>query len=105
MLRFLTAVAFAAAVGATGAVAEIGALRLYEAPNYSLVVADGVDARGIARQIANFERVLSRTLARDVRPTGTATQVYVVSGPAWERYLRPGRGIDAEFVPRRFSNL
>jgi hypothetical protein len=105
MLRLLTALALGAAVGTTGAAAELGALRLYETPNYSLVVADGVSPTGIARQIANFERVLSRTLARDVRPTGTATHIYVVGKDAWERYLRPGRGIDAEFVPRRFSNL
>jgi tetratricopeptide (TPR) repeat protein len=104
-LGLLVAMALSLAVRAGAAVPEVGTLRLYETPAYSLVVADGVDARGIARQIANFERVLSRTLARDVRPTGTATHVYVVSGAAWERYLRPGRGIDAEFVPRRFSNL
>src|SRR5687768_11471945 len=105
MLRLFTALALGAAAGANGAATEIGALRLFETPNYSLVVADGVDARGIARQIANIERVLSRSLARDVRPTGTATHIYVVGEAAWERYLRPGRGIDAEFVPRRFSNL
>jgi tetratricopeptide (TPR) repeat protein len=105
MLRLLTAFALSAAVGANADAADIGALRLYETPAYSLVVADGVNASGIARQIANFERVLSRTLARDVRSTGTATRIYVVGGAAWDRYLRPGRAIDAEFVPRRFSNL
>ena len=103
--RLLTAFALSATAAATGDAADIGALRLYETPAYSLVVADGVSASGIARQIANFERVLSRTLVRDVRPTGTATHIYVVGGAAWERYLRPGRAIDAEFVPRRFANL
>jgi tetratricopeptide (TPR) repeat protein len=97
--------AFCLAVRASGESADVGALRLFETPGYSLIVADGVNAGRIARQIANFERVLSRTLAREVRPTGTATQIYVVSESAWERYLHPGAGIDAEFVPRRFSNL
>jgi tetratricopeptide (TPR) repeat protein len=105
MFRPLAALALAFAAGAGAATPDIGTLRLYETPTYSLVVTDGVSAASIAQRIANFERVLSRTLARDVRPTGTATQIYVVSEAAWERYLRPGRGIDAEFVPRRFSHL
>ncbi len=105
MLRLLTALALGLAVRATAETPDIGILRLYETPTYSLVVADGVNAGRIARQIANFERVLSRTLAREVRPTGTATQIYVVTEAVWEAYLRPGSGVYAEFVPRRFSNL
>jgi tetratricopeptide (TPR) repeat protein len=104
-LRLLPALALGLAAGAAAAKPDIGDLRLYETPAYSLIVADRVDAGSIARQVANFERVLSRTLAREVRPTGTSTHIYVVGEAAWERYLRPGRGIEAEFVPRRFSNL
>jgi tetratricopeptide (TPR) repeat protein len=104
-LRLLAVLALAVAARASGESADVGELRLFETPGYSLVVADGVNANRIASQIANFERVLSRTLAREVRPTGTATHIYVVNEAAWERYLRPGRGIDAEFVPRRFANL
>ena len=101
----LAVLAFCLAAAAGAATPEIGTLRLHESPSFSLIVADGVRAKLVARQIATFQQVLSRTLNREIRPTGTPTQIYIVSQAAWEKYLRPGPGIDAEFVPRRFSNL
>lgn len=105
MMRPLALLASCLAAAAGAETPDIGTLRLYETPSYSLVVADGVRPQLVARQIASFERVLARTLNREIRPTGTPTRIYIVSQAAWEQYLQPGPGIDAEFVPRRFSNL
>jgi tetratricopeptide (TPR) repeat protein len=105
MRRRLAAFVLALAAQAGAEPPDLGTLRQYDAPDYSLIVADGINPGRIAAQIANFERVLSTTLSREIRPTGARTDIFVVEGDAWQRYLRPGDGIDAEFVPLRFSNL
>ncbi|HTU67950.1 MAG TPA: hypothetical protein VMF52_18520 [Steroidobacteraceae bacterium] len=83
---------------------DLGTLRAWELPGYTLIALDGDDPTRIARRIADTERVLGKLLARQVKPTTTPMTVWLAPEDLWNRYLAPGPAIAGEYVPRRFSN-
>ena len=97
-------VALALSAGAAARVPDIDPLRSYETPSYTLIATEKFNAPAFVPLIANFEKLLAKMLATDVRPTGTPTYIYVVRARTWNRYLRPSRDIAGEFVPTRFAN-
>ena len=84
--------------------ADIGKLRVWELPTYTLIAADDYDPRIVVQQLANTERALSKLLATPVKTTTVPTLVWLVPSNVWNRYLAPSRAIAGEFVPRRFTN-
>jgi hypothetical protein len=92
------------AAGAQARDADIGKLRAWELPTYTLFAQDGTDPRYLAQRLANTERAVSKLLATPVKPIAVPTYVWLVPRPVWNRYLAPGWAIVSEFVPRRFAN-
>src|SRR4051812_42115642 len=83
---------------------DIGRLRVWELPAYTLIAEDGYNPRRIVARLANTERALSRLLATPVKQPAVPTVVWLAPRKVWNRYLAPSHAIGGEFVPRRFAN-
>ena len=93
-----------AARGAPAADVDVGRLREWHLPAYTLIAEDGYDPRRIVPSLANSERVLSKLLATPVKSTMVPTTVWLVPRRVWNRFLAPSHAIAGEFVPHRFAN-
>jgi len=84
--------------------ADIGRLREWRLPAYTLIAADGADPRYLVQRLDNTQRAVSKLLATPVKPTAVPTFVWLVPRKVWNRYLAPSNAIVGEFVPGRFAH-
>jgi hypothetical protein len=103
-VRVVLMFAACATSGAYARDADIGVLRAWELPAYTLIAAEDYDPRAIVQRLANTERVLSKLLATPVKATAVPTFVWLVPRKVWNRYLAPSHALAGEFVARRFAN-
>ena len=84
--------------------ADIGTLRAWQLPAYTLIAADGGDPRYLVQRLDNTQRAVSKLLATPVKPVAVPTFVWLVPRKVWNRYLAPSNAIVGEFVPGRFTH-
>jgi hypothetical protein len=84
--------------------ADIGALRAWDLPAYTLIAADGSDPLHLVQRLDNTQRAVSKLLATPVKPAAVPTFVWLVPRKVWNRYLAPSNAIVGEFVPGRFAH-
>lgn len=83
---------------------DVDGFKAYELPEYTIVTHDEGSARPIPRLTAQINGVLAKLLDRAERAPSSPTYVVLVPESVWIRYLRPGQGINGEFVPANFAN-
>lgn len=77
---------------------------MWNQPAYTLYSHDEKAARRVMAEIVPIEGLLSTLLKTKVASSGLPTYILIVRGAVWDRYLRPGSMIGAEFLPARFAN-
>jgi tetratricopeptide (TPR) repeat protein len=100
----VAAFAFLLAVATQAREPELGALRSYALPGYTLVAPDEVAARKVAAQVANTVRVLSAMLKRDLKAPAAPVLLLMVPRDDLHRYLNDNSHSAPAAVPRSFSN-
>lgn len=83
---------------------DVAGFKAYELPDYTIVTHDEGNARPVPRLAAQIHGVLAKLLDRAERAPTSPTYILLVPESVWIRYLRPGQGIDGEFVPAKFAN-
>ncbi len=102
--RWLLALLVPAAVLAKDPSPDVRGFKAYELPEYTIVTHDESNARPIPRLAAQIQGALARLLDRKERVPASPTYVVLVPQSVWIRYLRPGQGLESEFVSAKFAN-
>ena len=90
--------------GALAREPDVRGMKAWSQPAYTLYSHDAKMARDVVLEADRIERLLSKLLKREVRPTGLPIYIFIARGSVWSRYLQPSERIVGEFVPGRFAS-
>jgi hypothetical protein len=100
----VAALAMLIAAGASAREPDVRGMRVWSQPAYILFSHDAKVARDVVLEADRIERLLSKLLKREIRPTGLPVYIFIARGSVWSRYLQPSERIVGEFVPGRFAS-
>jgi hypothetical protein len=95
---------FAMCSPAWAAKPDVRGLTEWTTPSLTIYAHDAAKVRAIVRCASFGEHLLYRLFKREPRANGIPTYVIIPRGSVWNRYLRPGKSLDGEYVPTRFAN-
>jgi tetratricopeptide (TPR) repeat protein len=104
MQAVMLAIACSIAAAAFGRGPDVGGIRAYEMPAYTLVSADAAAAQAATHAAAQADAILGKLLERASHGRNAPTFLVMVPQAIWSRYLAPGSGITGQFVPSPFAN-
>ena len=103
--RVLALALYAIGAGAGAAEPRIGKFVSYEVEDFTIITSrSGKQARQFMEDLAKFRVTLEKTLGRRAANVGIPTQILVVSGTEWQKYLQPRQNVAGWFQQGDFAN-
>ena len=84
---------------------RIGKFVSYEVEDFTIITSrSGKQARQFMEDLAKFRVTLEKTLGKRAANIGIPTQILVVSGSEWQKYLQPRQNVAGWFQQGDFAN-